>query len=221
VSARRGFTLVELMLAILILAILMTLVYGVVVSTVQAQERIEQISNTSEIGPAILAQVRADLEAAFIPVPPDAKAADAAPEFFLALDRKAGEGDRDRVDFVTAALAFGADREGEEPKFQTVNETGYQVIDSREEPGVGVLYRREDFGADADLLRGGRLAEMYDRVVHFNLSFWDGTQWRPQWSAKAERKLPLAVRVELRILVKDRDDPNVLQTHVTTVTYAR
>jgi type II secretion system protein J len=221
VSARRGFTLVELMLAILILAILMTLVYGVVVSTVQAQERVEQISNTSEIGPALLAQIRADLEGAFLPVPPDSKAPEGAPESFLALDRKAGDGDRDRVDFVTAALAYGADREGEEPKFQSVNETGYQVLDSAAEPGVGVLYRREDFGADADLLRGGRLAEMYDRVKHFNLSFWDGAQWRPQWSAKAEKKLPQAVRVELQILVKDRDDASVVQTHVTTVTYAR
>ena len=62
---RKGFTLVELMLAVLILAIMMSIVYGVVVSTVNAAHRVEEITASSEIGPAILTQVRSDLEAAF------------------------------------------------------------------------------------------------------------------------------------------------------------
>lgn len=221
-KSHRGFTLVELMLALLILAILMTLVYGVVVSTVQAAHRVEEVSASSEIGPAILTQIRSDLEAAFTPKAASKETEAQAPDSFLSLDRKGSGGDRDRIDFISAALAYGSEREGEEPRFQGVNECGYQLVDSREEAGVGVLYRREEFGLDADPLRGGRLTELYDRVKHFSLQFWDGQQWRPEWSAKRENgKLPRAVRVELRILLQERDDRNVEQFHVTTVTFAK
>jgi type II secretion system protein J len=221
-TRRTGFTLVELMLAILILAILMTIIYGVVVSTVQAQRRIEEISESSEIGPAILTQIRSDLEAAFVPVAGSKEEADQAPDPFLAVDRKGSSGDRDRIDLLAAVPAYGAEREGEDARFHTLNEVGYQVLDSREEPGVGILYRREDFGRDADPLRGGFLTEMYDRVQHFNLSFWDGERWRAEWSVKKEQgRLPRAIRIDLRLLVRERDDANVPQAFSTILTFVR
>lgn len=212
VRSRRGFTLVELMLAILILAIMMSIVYGVVVSTVEAAHRVEEITASSEIGPAILTQIRSDLEAAFLPKEGD---------YFVGLDVKAGTGNRDRIDFVSSAMAYGSEFDTDEPRFHSVNEVGYQVVESRTVPGAGTLYRREDLGLDAEPLRGGRLTELYDRVSHFKLRYLDGELWKDEWSSKAMKKLPAAVRIELRIFAVERGEQLVEQSFSTTLTFPK
>jgi type II secretion system protein J len=208
---RGGFTLVELLLSILILAIMMAIIYGVVVSTVQAAHRIEEIASTSEIGPAILAQVRADLAGAFLPK---------EGEYFVSQSRSGSTGDRDRIDFLSSYMAYGSKLEFDEPTWNSVNEVGYQVQDSKTDATVGILYRREDYFPDAEPLKGGRLTEIYDRVRHFHLEYYDGDQWKRDWNSKAQgNKLPRAVKIELKIVVTDREDKNVEQSFVTTLTF--
>lgn len=204
--ARRaeGFTLIELMLAILLLAIMMSIVYGVVVSTVTAARRVEEITAASELGPAILTQIRSDLESAFLPKDG---------EFFLGIKKI----DRDRVDFISGNLAYGSKDNVEEPRFHSINEVGYQVLTSSKDPGVGVLYRREDYFIDSEPLKGGHLIEMYDRVKSFNLRYYDGKDWRTDWSSKAQKGLPKAVEVELTIFVSRNAEPYHEQTFKTTV----
>jgi hypothetical protein len=203
------------MLAVLILAVIMTIIYGVVVSTVQAQEEVEQISSGTEVGPAILSQIREDLEGAFLPK--------TGVEYFVGVDKKGATGDYDRLDFVTGRMAYGAMREGEEPQFHSVNEVGYLVQDGRLGGQGGVLFRREDYFLDNEPLKGGRLLELYDRVEHLDLQYWNGEKWLGAWNSKAEKdKLPLAVRVELRIAISPPSaNPPVVRTFVTTVTFPR
>ncbi|HZF00252.1 MAG TPA: type II secretion system protein GspJ [Planctomycetota bacterium] len=211
-ASHKGFTLVELMLAILILAIMMSIVYAVVVSTVTAAHRVEEITASSEVGPAILTRIRADLESAFLPK---------EGEFFLGSKRPGGGADRDRIDFITGALSYGSENDVEEPRFHSINEVGYQVLESRKDPSVAILYRREDFFIDAEPLKGGRLTEMYDRVRGFSLRYYDGNEWRPDWSSKTQKGLPKAVEIELKILVTERDRPDREQSFKTTVLLIR
>lgn len=212
---RDGFTLVELMLAILVLAIMMSLVYGVVVSTVQAAHRVEEITLGTEIGPSILTRLREDLEGAILPGKDG--------EYFVGYDRKGpGGGDNDRVDLVSAVMGYGAERDGEEALFHGVNEIGYQLKSSPKDPGVSVLYRREDYFIDAEPLKGGRLTELYDRVRHFSLEFFDGETWRAEWNSKKEKNtLPKAVKVDLRILVEERESKDVEKFYSTIVTFTK
>ncbi|HLY08560.1 MAG TPA: type II secretion system protein GspJ [Planctomycetota bacterium] len=205
---REGFTLVELMLAILLLAIMMSIVYGVVVSTVGAARRVEEITAASELGPAILTRIRSDLESAFLPK---------EGEFFAGIKKPGSGADRDRVDFISSELAYGSKNDVEEPSFHSVNEVGYQVLDSPKEFGMGVLYRREDFFIDSEPLKGGHLIEMYDRVKSFALRYYDGKDWRPDWSSKTQKGLPKAVEIELKIYVTQNGEPNHEQTFKTTV----
>lgn len=211
-TRRRGFTLIELMLAVLILAIMMAIIYGVVVSTVNAARRVEEITAASEIGPAILTQIRIDLESAFLPK---------EGEFFLASKRPGPGGSRDRIDFISGVMAYGSQDGVEDARFHSANEVGYQVLDARKEPNVGILYRREDYFINSDPLKGGKLTEIYDRVRSFSLRFYDGDTWRNDWSSKAQKGLPQAVEIEVRILVPGRDNTEEEQTYKTTVTYLR
>jgi len=207
-----GFTLVELMLAVLILAIMMSIIYGVVVSTVNAARRVEEITAASEIGPAILTQIRADLEAAFLPK---------EGEYFVATKRAGGGNARDRIDLVSGVMAYGSENEIEEPRFHSINEVGYQTIDSRKDPSVCILYRREDYFIDSDPLKGGRLTELYDRVRSFSLRFLEGEVWRNDWNSKTQKGLPKAVEIELKIVVNGRDNKTEEQSFKTTVTFLK
>jgi type II secretory pathway component PulJ len=203
------------MLAVVILAVIMAIVYGVVGSTVEAQRRIEEVARLSEVGPALLSQIRSDLESAFLP---------RDGEYFVGIEKKGSTGDRDRVDFVAGVMAYGAEREGDEAVFHGSNEVGYQVLDSTDPKsgGLGVLYRREDYSIDAEPLKGGRLSELYDRVRHFGLEYYDGEKWLGEWNSKRMKNtLPQAVKIELRIVVSDREDRPVEQAFSTTVTFPR
>jgi type II secretion system protein J len=207
-----GFTLIELMLAVLILAIMMSIIYGVVVSTVTAARRVEEITATSEIGPAILTQMRVDLEAAFLPK---------EGEYFVATKNGGGGNARDRIDFISGVMAYGAEDSVEEARFHSINEIGYQTINSRKDPSVAILYRREDYFIDSDPLKGGRLTELYDRVRSFSLRFLEGDTWRNDWNSKTQKGLPKAVEIELKIVVTGRDQKPEEQTFKTTVTFVR
>lgn len=212
-AVRGGFTLVEIMLSVLLLSIIMTIIYGIVVSTVEAAARVEEISQAGEVGPAILGQLREDLESAFL-LPKEG-------EQFVSISRKGSTGDRDRIDFISCRTAYGARRDGEEPAFHSVNEVGYQVQESKADASVGILYRRQDYFIDNEPLRGGQLTEIYDRVRHFHLEFYNGERWVPDWnSAREKNTLPAAVRIELKIVVTDREKP-VEQSFVHIVTFAR
>ncbi|MBI2932515.1 MAG: prepilin-type N-terminal cleavage/methylation domain-containing protein [Planctomycetes bacterium] len=216
VGHRGGFTLIELMLSMFLVAIMMSIVYGVVVSTIEAQERVEDLMAGSEIGPTLMNFIRQDLEAAFVP--------DKDKDYFVGIDRKSSTGDHDRVDFLAAVTSYGAEDALAEARFHTINEVGYQVSDSSERPGLGILYRREDYWMDAEPVKGGRLTDLYDRVTMFDVQYWDGGEWIVDWSSqKKEGKLPEAIRVTLKLQVPDRQAESGFseRTYALTITLPR
>jgi len=213
---RAGFTLIEIFLAISLVAIIMAIAYGMVVSTVQAQERIEETTLGTEIGPVILNQFRQDVESAFVP--------DKDKDWFLGQDRKGSIGDRDRLDLFASIPAFGADDAYAEPRFHNVNEIGYIIDDNRQRPGELVLYRREDYFIDDEPMKGGKMTAVYDRVQAFDVQYWDGEKWVESWSSKAsEGKLPVGVRLIMRLLIPNKaaEGGVVARTYSITVVLPR
>ncbi|MHC4607501.1 MAG: prepilin-type N-terminal cleavage/methylation domain-containing protein [Planctomycetota bacterium] len=223
---RRGFTLLEILLAVVLTAIVMGVLYGVVVSTVEAQKRVEEETLLSEIGPAILTQMREDLEAIYQP--------DTEKEYFVGLDRAGSGGDRDRVDFVATVMAFGSDDEYADPVFHSVNEIGYQVKDNPDESDVAILYRRLDYFVDEEPLIGGRLLELYNRVASFNVEYYDSENddWVPIWATKDKQQqqqgqdpprdlLPPAIKVTLKLRVGDEEGDTGFKERVYTLVVTR
>jgi len=192
-NRRRGFTLIEVILAVALCALVMSLVYGVLITTIEAAERVEELTHGTEIGPAILAQIRDDVGGAFLPSNDQ--------DYFVGQERSG----RDRLDFVTSAAVFASETPGGEPKIHSVNEIGYQVKEGPSPEDGLVLYRRVDPFIDAQPLQGGRLVALAEKVISFKVTYWTGTEWVNSWvSSKQENKLPNSVRIELRIRVPDR-----------------
>jgi len=213
----RGFTLIEVMLTIFILAIVMSVIYGVLVSVVESSRRAEVMMQGAEIGPAILAQIRDDLEGVLV--------TDKTKDEFLGIDRKIGRGDWDRVDFVTTTMTYDREKDDLDPKFYGLNEVGYQIQPHPEDTTLGRLHRRIDPWVDADPLKGGRLVEMYDRVRSFDITYVEDPQKPAEsaWSSKQkEGKLPRAFKVTLVLNVDVRGgEANEDRTYTLTVTRAQ
>jgi prepilin-type N-terminal cleavage/methylation domain-containing protein len=209
---RNGFTLIEIVLAVALCAVVMMIIYGVVISTIQAAERVDELTHGSEIGPAILAQIREDIGAAFLPGDDQ--------EYFVGQER----GGRDRVDFVSSAAVFAPETTGSEPAVHSVNELGYQVKEGPSAEDGLVLYRRVDPFIDAEPLRGGRLTAIAEKVISFKVGYWSGAEWLPSWSAsKHENQLPSSIRVELKMRVPDKksEDGYTERTFVTIIPMAK
>ena len=190
---RSGFTLIEIVLAVALCALVMMLIYGVLASTIQAAEQIDELTHGSEIGPAILAQIREDVGSAFLPGKDQ--------DFFVGQER-AG---RDRLDFVSSSAVFASETPGSEPKIHWVNEIGYQVKEGPSKEDGLVLYRRVDPFVDAEPLRGGRLTAIAEKVIAFKVTYWTGSEWVPSWvSSKQDNELPESIKVELKLMIPDR-----------------
>lgn len=192
-SPRSGFTLIEIILAVALCALVMLLIYGVLSSTIQAAERIDEMTHGSEIGPAVLAQIREDAGAAFLPGEDE--------DFFVGQERSG----RDRLDFISSSAVFASDGPGSEPKIHPVSEIGYQVKEGPSAEDGLVLYRRVDPFVDAEPLRGGRLTALAEQVISFKVTYWSGAEWLTSWvSSKQEDTLPSSIRVELKLRIPDR-----------------
>jgi len=207
-----GFTLIEIILAVALVALVMGVIYGVVISTIQAAERVDELTHGSEIGPAILAQIREDVAAAFLP--------GIDQDYFVGQERSG----RDRLDFVSSTAVFASETPMSEPAVHTVNEIGYQVREGPTPEDGLVLYRRVDPFIDAEPLRGGRLTALAEKVTSFKVAYWGGAEWLPSWvSSKQDNKLPPAIRIELKLKVPDRlaEEGASERTFVTIIPLAR
>jgi type II secretion system protein J len=214
----KGFTLLELMLAITLVATIMVVLYMVLHSTLAVSSSVQEVIARSEIGPAILNIIRRDLEGAFLP--------DDKKEYFVGQD-KILSANADRIDFVTMALSYDrlTDDPQEKPRWIPIVESGYQLRLNQQNASYMVLYRREDPFIDEEPLKGGKLVELYDRITNFNLQYYDGQQWVDEWNnLKQNKGLPHAVKIELGLEPMPSEDLSELpqpQSFVVTVCLMR
>lgn len=197
-ARRAGFTLLEILLAVVILTLLLSGVYAVLLGTVQAVERVELVTQRAEIGPGILRVVARDFEHAVIPGGQVAGA-------FAGKSQGYGAYSLDRVDFVANVSALGPPGADGPPRPSPMNEVGYRLEPNPFAPGLFKLFRREGWFVEGDPLAGGMLYEVYDRVRSFGLEYFDGKKWHRDWSSADAGSLPMAVRVGLSIEVGTED----------------
>lgn len=191
-----GFTLIEILLTVTITAIIMILVYGVLIGTIDASKRVEEIMEGGDIGPAILNIIRQDVEEVILPG--DQK------EYFVGLNNGSIDIQHDQIDFITTNLAIFKEKleyDKTADRFSSINEVGFQLKENPKEKNLFILYRRESPSIDDNPLKGGTLSEIYDRVKSFNVEYYNGEKWTEEWNSLTDKGLPSAVRVELIIHV--------------------
>jgi len=163
----RGFTLIEVILATTLFALLMSSYYVVFMRVVNLEEYARDQRAFASIGPAVLDLIEDDLLSLYS----HPRQMDAFP--LRGDDESSGGKPADRLLFVARRASvhleefFGRENWIESP----INEVGYRLGPAPQSFGnVRRLYRREGYYVDSTPLQGGDYFEVYDRVI--SLEIW-------------------------------------------------
>jgi len=210
-NARRnnpGLTLIEMLIALAMIATIVSMVYGSYAATSRSMEIYDSRLTCAQRTQLVLRLMERQLRCAYQqPTEPDAALSTKASDNGIQESPKAGEtrvlksrptfaggvrtGGGELLDFITTAGAAGGQS----------GPQGLARIRYRHDPILGTLAIRCD--PHLDTMRQGDTTAPWQTVLQqvseIEIEFFDGLQWRPQWSGQASRTLPRAVRLSLTV----------------------
>jgi general secretion pathway protein J len=219
--ARQGMTLVEAMVAITILSIVTTLVYGGLSQTMRNKARVEAQLDRSHVIRIAMERMTRELSQAFVSVHVNPSPQRQA---MLTCFHGYRHGRGSRIDFTS----FSHRRLYRDAHESDQNELSYFLARHPEHVDQRVLARREQRRIDAEPDRGGQITIMIEDVAEFELEYFDSVSldWIDAWDAAPNgthaNRLPAQVRIRLE--VPGVVDPRRTQRFVTRaaipITYA-
>ena len=191
---RRGFTLIEILVALGIVAVLVTLLYetfnAVLRSTQQADEESE-LDQMARISMGIMVN---ELKSAYWRASDNQAAS--TPFEFVGQDGLSGLGSSDTLRFT--ALSHARVAEGMTDPIVSILE--YETFPAPETEMADLVHIEEtNFLSLSD--NSLERYELAERVIGLNFRYFDGKEWSDEWSAADRKKLPKAV--EIQIFFKD------------------
>lgn len=215
-AAQRGLTLLEVLVAVGILAMVGTLVYGALDGMQRARTGIERVGDRYHQGRQALARMSRELQSAFISLHQPAQiAASVRTTVFIGTD----SGTSDRVDFTS----FSHRRLLRNVHESDQNELSYFMGKDPDRNDKYDLLRREQKEIDLDPTKGGVVNVLCEDVTAFDveylepstdtwLSSWDSTQMA---NTGQFNRLPLQVRIRLTLNGGEGNRPIKLMTKVS------
>jgi prepilin-type N-terminal cleavage/methylation domain-containing protein len=204
---QRGFTLIEVLLAIAITATVMLTVATTFHVMLNARDVIDDLSESTEAGPRILNLIERDLQGLWTwNVHNNA--------VFRGRDMDVNGRDADRMDFLTTtdAVGFVLDMQNV-PRKPTICEVGYWFKPNARYRDVFEMWRREDPMVDEDLVTEGSYQLVHDRVKSFKITYFRalGNEAREEveWDSAVEDAMPKRIKIEFTIERK-RSSRNVV-----------
>lgn len=181
-----GFTLIEVLIAVSLTAIVLTSIYGVFTSVFSARERVNAESEISQIGRVIFERFGRELRGAWVPTTGD--------KFFLATTDRDG---RPELRFATASTTLTATGRG------GIAALRYGLQPMTEGPADRLyLIRSEEPYHLRDRLDDG-LYPLTGNVKSILWRFYGVNGWVESWSAAQSNTLPQLVEMTVTLLDKD------------------
>ncbi len=183
-TGERGFTLIEVLVALTVTAIIMTTVYGIFSGVSSAKQRLEQDGEAFHQARVLFDRLAREIRSAYF-------LSGAQNTLF-----RGGKDDDDRfyLEFTTTVVSPVL------PQATGISRVRYEIREDAEASAADaddleVLYRREE-----SLLPGGAAGALDNRlaggVSTFRLRFHDGNDWQEEWEA-ASQGLPQMVEIFL------------------------
>lgn len=195
-----GFTLVEMLVALAMIATIVSMVYGSYAATSRSAEVYDSRLTCSQRADLVLRLLARQLRCAYRPpAEPNTTESSRTSEIrkpsaaFLGGTRNPrGE----VLDFLTTAPLGGGPNGSQ----------GLARISYQHDATMGTLavHCRPATGSIGAEDMGGPWQIVLHQVVDIEIEFHDGLQWQPQWNSETSRKLPRAVR--LGLTVADREN---------------
>ncbi|HEY3494544.1 MAG TPA: type II secretion system protein GspJ [Polyangiaceae bacterium] len=194
--AARGFTLLELLVAVAVLAFITMLIYGAFSSMKRTRDGLARVQDRYREGRVALGRIVRDLESAYISGhQPFNQGIVVQKTAFIGHEGNPG----DRLDFN----AFSNVRRDRDSHVSDQIEVSYFSAESLEESGTTDLVRRTSEYPDEKPEAGGRIDVVATDIDLFDLEYLDPTttQWVDTWDTTQAtgqpNRLPLQVRITL------------------------
>ncbi|MCE9595088.1 MAG: prepilin-type N-terminal cleavage/methylation domain-containing protein [Planctomycetes bacterium] len=223
---RRGFTLVEVLVVLLIMAGMMVAMLQILNAARTSRDTVHNIQETQLAGPAILDLVERDLRAIFVYGRPK--------EELLRVKNRVVYGlDADSLDFICTTPTLTPVLIGAQDRYVRAdyNEVGYCLRPNPADDNFLELYRRESMGVDEEPFEGGAYTFLHDRVKHFDVKLFDedGPDAEPieTWNTvKGDEHSGLPKRIEITLTLElapriMREQIEIAPIDKRSVTYKR
>lgn len=213
---RGGFTLLEVVVALSILALIGTLTFGAVSGALTTRDLLEAEDEVNQASRIAMSRLRRDLSLAYLT--PNMGAVNTYRTQFVGQN-----GDPDRIWLTTLShqRLYRDARESDQ------TEITYWTEEDPNDRDALVLLRREAPRIDQEPEKDGTIQPVAYGVKSFQLAYLDSqtAEWREEWDtngADTPNRLPRAVMVTLTMLAPDPDDPEekIEQTFTQTVMLA-
>lgn len=197
----RGFTLIEILMAVAILAVAAVLVLGSMQGSVRMQDSSRKISDANLAAVTTMRRMVSELNMAFYV---SSVSEDVAENREIRY-RTIFDGKREEITFTTMAYQqrFSDEAGGDQAAIS------YRIERRRDRKGQNrsVLIRREEAPIDDRPERGGRITEVLENVKRIRFEYWDPEReigddaWVNQWdvSKQQDEQLPSRVRIQLEV----------------------
>ncbi len=189
-----GFTLVELLVATAVSAVILVMVYSAHSAIMASIRDLTQVAKFYERANLVLTRIDRDLSCTYINKY-NKKA------FFIGENKRTApyEG---RLSFVTidyqdVAIASSPNREY---RMCDVHEVGYRVVQERDRPGVYSLYRREGPTYDDEPSTQWNESLLISGLTDIRFEFKVKNDWTDTWNSREDKKYPEAVKTTLKMI---------------------
>lgn len=196
-SRHKGFTLIEVMLAVAISAAVMIVVATSFIGILQAREKVDTQTESTEAGARILNLLQRDLDGLWYHNIKKNKV-------LLGRNHDIAGFAADKIDFLTStdAAIYVLDT-NERPRKPSVCEVGYWLKPNPETAGLMELWRREDPLVDKELTTEGTFQLVHDRIREFNITYYEtlghSAEELNDWDSSVSDKLPKVIKIQFSI----------------------
>ena len=216
-SHTAGFTLVEVMVALALLATVTTAMWSTMATSFETKDRVLEINDRYHEGRQMMTRFSRELRMAFLRAEVPEEFREEEPAVITRF-----KGEDDELYFAsTAHLRIKSNtRESDQCEIAYFLKRG-----DRENGYRGkTLYRRESTRLDDDPEKGGYIYPVLDGVKTFELEYWDDEKeigsdaWQSDWDShesEAEPLLPARIRITLEL-----EDPQEGRPSIRFVTQA-
>ncbi len=194
----KGFTLLEVLLALAILAAIITVVYASFSTASRNVENAEASRDETDLARTLIARLADDIANAYY------NSAMSGTTIFYGKKGELGTGD-DKRRFDSISMTALTNWRKPDSKETDLWEVGYHFEETADVRGR-VLMRREkrELSKDIPLLEGGVDYEITNKVEEFQLRYYNGSQWADEWDTRKHPNLPKAVELSLTFAEEKR-----------------
>lgn len=190
-----GFTLIEVLLAMAILAVVVTVIYTAFSTSSVNAERAEASRDETDLARTLIARMSDDIANAYC-------SAGLSGTFFYGKNEEVETGGS-KLRHDSLSLTTLTNWRKPDSKETDLWEVGYRFQEKADGSGY-VLVRREkrELNKDVPPLEGGVEYEITDRVEELRVRYHDGSKWVDTWDRKTgcnQSNLPRAVEISLTL----------------------